>query len=645
MEHTNLIVFENKDLMEKLTKEGNFSSEVISNNDNSQKSFLKLLNKSKSSSGIFIDNNFNVNFVIKKTGSWETINKIEIDLMILEKINLKPEIFEESIPFGEKSNLVTFTSSGIKYHESIRNEIIVKKISLLENKNFYEYLYEFNKKYGHFEFSHTAFTNKSAIGISDLFLKFSKGTPIKGLPNASNYRVEGNIHSLKLGNSNIIIDMQENWINVFSLVNSNDKIGNYYLNRSLLFNFKNHAQLNMNDGKRKLKKTDIVFSLLGLITFLLLTAFTFSFILSPESVSNSFSTIFSPYTYKHPWIYFLWFNFLISFFFSFLMMYFMTLVVNKKKPQMANIINFFVASQIRAAVVILTGQEVLSMFLWGAYLVKKSEVRVSSLVGSLAIVQMIRGILTLIIGLPFMIIGQSYMGNVINHVMGESVNAWIFYLLSWGGLLWFLLDKAIRGGVVYLPASHYLYNIIYTKIILFKKNPNVFDSMQSRETGLLNLKRVSKNMFKNKQRLSRLSITIIAMIFIEAFEIMYIFNIVENNINTDSKIYFNFLQLSGTRYMITQINHFPIINIMPGNGVAAIEYFMDNSFKYIYMFKHGYDINSISNPEICNNVNDFANQTTFITRFFNTYLQGILHLVITSYIVLKIIYRKYFKKN
>lgn len=103
-------------------------------------------------------------------------------------------------------------------------------------------------------------------------------------------------------------------------------------------------------------------------------------------------------------------------------MFFISFTINKKRPNLQNIANFFVAGQLRSVAMMLTGQEIISMFIFGYYLVKKNEVRISSLVGSLATIHVLRAIITIAIGLPFMITGQVYISNVMSFVGGQNVN-------------------------------------------------------------------------------------------------------------------------------------------------------------------------------------------------------------------------------
>lgn len=131
------------------------------------------------------------------------------------------------------------------------------------------------------------------------------------------------------------------------------------------------------------------------------------------------------------------------------------------------------------------------------------------------------------------------------------------------------------------------------------------------------------------------------MIFIatllEALELMYIFNIVEVY-NNSPVMHYNFLQLSGARFMITQTRHFPGINIMPGSGIGVIEHFMSHTYEIMYIYSH-------KSVEAINEINlsdatSFANQTTFLTRFFNVYLMRILSTLISIYVIVKAVIRR-----
>lgn len=88
---------------------------------------------------------------------------------------------------------------------------------------------------------------------------------------------------------------------------------------------------------------------------------------------------------------------------------------------------------------------------------------------------------------------------------------------------------------------------------------------------------------------------------------MYIYKIVENfmiyngifqNIIDSKAGYNNFLQLSGLRMLISNVHLFPIINIIPGNGMGIMEYFMTSMNQVVFINAH---------------LNDFANNFDIIS--------------------------------
>lgn len=318
---------------------------------------------------------------------------------------------------------------------------------------------------------------------------------------------------------------------------------------------------------------------------------------------------------------------------------------------MKMILTFFIAGQIRATTRFITGEEIIGTILWGWYITKNNNIRTSRLVGTMATLSVISGIVTLVFGLPFMLVGQFYLLNVfggISPILGDmysNSSIIMFFVLSWGGFLWILIDKIIRVSIIYSPPAHYLYNKIYTKIVLFKKSPNVFENMKNREFSILSLKSAKKNSLLQKDRMIRLSLMILISVMIEALELIYIFNIVEMyNTPIDPVMHYNFFQISGTRYMVSGIRHFPVVNIMPGDGLLFIELFMSHTYEALYVFSH---LNSSGDISAINldSASKFAMQTTFITRFFNTYLQRIVALIITLFVVGKLINRKNREKH
>lgn len=638
-----IIVFQNQAHLEKFNFFFPDKTNFYLDPEKNQKSFFKILKKKHADFGMLIDVNLNVEIVFKKMGSWKSYGKFNLDLITLNYKKIAPIVnkrAESIFNFGKKDPRIKIGPLGIEYSEDFIDEIVLEKINLFLRNDLGQIAKNFSDKYGDYKFSYRKIKRSNAIGFDDFITKIKSGVNVNGVGKTNNYSFdqENGLHFFKSSSAYTFIYDDDNSIEIYVIFNSQNSIDNHYCWKSYLNNLVNNINLNMTGTKNMIKKSDLLLSFIGFLVFIFLTIITFTVILRPEEVQRSFGIIFSKEAYKSCWIYLLWINFLISFFFMFILMYILALSFGRRKPNLKSMVNMFIAAQIRAVAVVLTGQEILAMFLWGFYLVKKNQVRVSSLVGAIALIQVIRGMVTIVVGIPFMIIGQVYLSNVLQFVSGEYIEPALFYTLSWGGLIWFLIDKALRGGVVYIPPVHYIYNKIYTQTILFKKNPNIFIKMEDREMSLMNLKQYSKTIFTNRERLYRISLTVLLMIFIEALELMYVFNLVESAISINPLIHYNFLQLSGARYMITQINHFPVINIMPGNGIAIIEEFMNNTFEYIYLYVHGIT-SGIGSSEIAQ---IFSQDSTFILRFFNSYLKTVLQLAIVMFLVFKITIRRKF---
>lgn len=90
---------------------------------------------------------------------------------------------------------------------------------------------------------------------------------------------------------------------------------------------------------------------------------------------------------------------------------------------------------------------------------------------------------------------------------------------------------------MFLPPAHYIYNKLYTWIVMIRGDGHFLESMIAREMSLQNLKRSSKTIFKNRNRLYNVLLTIVFMIFIEALELMYVFNLVETSTSANPVIH------------------------------------------------------------------------------------------------------------
>lgn len=639
-----IILVDNNQILDQVKSiyEGSLDIFVLKNK-NDQKEILNRILKTKSDAGIYIDGNLKVDLIHKKLGGWASVGNHIIDLYMLEKLDLKPNspsVLSNKIPFGKKSELVKFSNVGISFDSQISMEVLRDKIKLLEGNDFNLLIKLFNEKYGYFKYSTKRISKKKAVAFNSFKKNLKEQKVMPGLKKPGNINDENDSLNFTMGTTAIAIKEEQNTILIYALTNNKNRENAHYFHNGIINNLNNNI-CDLRTSRRKLKKAEILLSLIGLTVFIILTVFTFTKILNPDDVSKSLEIIFDPKTLKHPWIYLLWFNFFLSYFFSFIMMYIISYSVTGKKPNARNLWTYFVAAQLKATAKFITGEEILATILWGWYVVKRNNIRTSRLVGGVASLALIRAIFVAVFGVIFMGIGQSYMSDAISGaspLYDSEINIVLFYILSWGGMIWIVFDKLLRFGIVYSPPAHYLYNKIYTRIALVGKNSNIFDSMQKREMSLISLKGSTKGLFKDKEKMIRISLMIFIATLLEALELMYIFNIIES-FNNSQVMHYNFLQLSGARFMITQTRHFPGINIMPGSGIGVIEHFMSHTYEIMYIYSHGAVESSMSNISL-SEAESFANQTTFLTRFFNVYLMRILSTLISAYVILKAIIRR-----
>lgn len=191
--------------------------------------------------------------------------------------------------------------------------------------------------------------------------------------------------------------------------------------------------------------------------------------------------------------------------------------------------------------------------------------------------------------------------------------------------------------------AHFIYNYFYTQIALRKSNSTIH--MQNREMSLLSMKKSYKVLVKRKDIIFRILVTTLMVVFLESLESMYIFKIVDQYLgviyNYSPANYFNFIELSGARMMSNNVHNFPLLTIVPGNGMAFVEFYMSNVNQVIFINSHMGDLGN--NQYTINLSNDFAQQTAFITRLFNVYLPRFLAMIISIRVFSKIVFKKIFK--
>lgn len=626
---------------------------------------IKFIKSQKSEGAIILDEFGNPNITYRKSGTWKVDTIFNYDVALCKKNNIYPQnlsdfLPEELIKKSSPTDEISLGKEGFSFEGSMLDKYFEERVKYFVNDDWAALESERITEGEHYKFSHRKLDKIKAKGYDLFKLSLENNNPITGVDYTKFNTLDDGGMLIWTKHSKIkLIKNEDESLDVYYLSNSKDNVELHYYHNGIINNVINHISLNKTTS-RKISKKEIVISTIGMIIFILLTALTFTIILSPENTSAAVNIIFDKHTLTRPWIYLIWINFIITVFYSFIVMYMISFIYTGKKPDAKQMWTYFVAAQLKATTRFITGEAIIGTIVWGWYITKNNKIRVSSLVGSVATLSIIRAGFIFILTTPFMISGTIYASQIFNDLNSVSgatsinqTNIVLYYVLSWGGFVWALIHNCLVAGIIFIYPIHFIYNIIYTQLSLRKNPDRTISMMENREMSLLSMKRSYKTLFTKKDRIYRIMIMTILPVFLNAFEMMYIFKMTEDYmihyeglgaiIGDDVPSYNNFMQLSGLRLMSKSVHDFPIMTIMPGNGIGFIEYFM--SFSNEAVFLHEHNVALIDNPDTLNTMlafsNDFAEQTAFITRFFGTYLRKTISLLISLWVVFKLLRRRF----
>lgn len=393
-------------------------------------------------------------------------------------------------------------------------------------------------------------------------------------------------------------------------------------------------------GRKKINWKDLLTMFISIIVIAILTYVTFNFIFGSSS-NSALSILFSGYTWSQGWIYLLIFNFIFSLFLGM----FMSILIhwftpNSGKLNYKTTLNMWVSLQIRAAAAFITTNAFLATFIWGIYVVQTTKIRTVGFVGMVASLNMLRAMIMMPIGFIFMVRGTFYSSHLLID-LGQNGELITYSILSWGGWLWSIIHNLSVSIFIILPPLHIFYNYILEKIH-WKKGTldSLTDSMTSFEMQIRNIKTNLPKQFKNYKRMIRLGMIIIFSIILETFEFTYSLRMVENynkdvlELGFEKANYFNVFAISSIRYMSSFVHHFPILNIIPGQGIGISDFVLNDLTNAIVTSKH----DKLVDPDI---VDVISSESSLIIRFFNFYLKKAISLIITlAFLIYALFIRK-----
>lgn len=542
---------------------------------------------------------------------------------------------------GKKTLIYKNNKWSKDQYEEINDEDFLKIVNWLISDDF---VYDINKlleEYGYIEFQEQSinlvnnnlwdsFSNKvnnneniNGIKYNEFLIK-EKSIILKN---------EIGLYEIKKENEEIIISswMKSNKLES-DIINFND---------SLIFNIKSF--INNDVQIRKLNTKTIINSIFGFAILIILIASTFSFIFNMENINFIAGSLVYKKTWQSVWIYLI----LASFSFSFFMPFFISFIVEKiilKKERFSfsRVSKYFIAGALRNSATFLTGNFFLATFVWGWYLNRKLDIKVATLFKTIGIVTIMRAFVLSIFGTLIMIMGgASYIYMFYNDPLQETL---YLFLVAWIGFIWQLIHNA---WIYFLIASTFIRRLILNgqfRLSNYRKDysDRAINNVYYKNERFGNAK---VNIFgkENRTQLYRMSLVVLLPMIIEGIESIYYFNYVDllaanasGNIGEYS-VYWNFFSISGIRYMGNMIHHFPLINILPGRGMFFSEIGLNSFYELIYsQHHHGKDLSGIYGYSS----NDLAQMTSFITRFFNVYLNTTLVLLISIIVIFFEIFKR-----
>ena len=581
---------------------------------------------------------------LKINGSWRIIDEEELLVAFSLKNKEKINNLNKNFPNMHFFNELNKENSELKYENTklikLENFNIDKYIKWFFSEEFYKEFENIMKNNGYFNYDEKKILLESESFFEEFKRRILSGESIKGINYLSGQEINGNL-LLRTAKGNFHILKNGNEISIVSTsFDKNDYVQIKKFSNGIIFNIESNIN-KITTKSSKMSRKQKIQTIFGIALFILLSYITFNFIISTDNIELAFIFAFSKESLKLPWIYFIIISFLFSFFMMFLIAAFMEkFVLKKDKLEWSRLWIYFLSSILRRLASFLTGNYFISLFVWGWYINRKLEIRVIPLVSSVGSLTIYRGILYSIIGGLLIIIGTSAYFLKYDPVIQGNVIAVL--IMSWTGFAWEIIHNF---GIFFMftSATFYLFitNIYYKFIATKKLNKKTIDNIYQNNI-LIRRNKINKKWLSDKNKFKRATLLICVPIVIEGIETILYFNMIDqitlirNGNQEDFKIYWDFISISGLRLMATNIHNFPLINILPGKGMGFSEFGLTTLYETIFIFKHG-GVNVWGDL----NASDMSEMTSFMTRFFNQYLQMALVLIISTVVLSKeFIFRK-----
>ncbi len=588
-------------------------------------------------------NSKGVSLMLKVNGLWKNYDYDYIKSIFLTSKNLKPKSdFFGIIPLELKKNKKTddkilFNGEQILFgnnkeaNTDIVNWLISDDLSLQMN--------EIINSNGNFITESKSFLVKNENITKDFINSMISKKDIKGLEYSSIEKLDENIYRINTKYGFIILQDLKKKVKLNSFFNSMSP--EFDLSHFASSTMKNISHILKQEVKpNRLSRKDVIKSVLGILIFILLCVLTFRFLFTMDNMADIFKYLFTFDNFKDPWIYFIILSFIFTLLQPMIVAIFIQKFIVKKEVNREVLITYYISGTLRHISSFLTGNYILSMFVWGWYLNRKLNIKASSLVGTVSMAAIVRAIVYSVIGTFFMIMGT--LSFYSKYYIPGSGGVIAIFVISWIGFVWELIHKSWLFLIILIPAFQVwgANLILWTKKTFNRIKINDYNKMYN---NILLLRKTSPRIDFAKERIRfiRAAILITLPIIVESIETVLYFDVVDSfalrqsgNFSSFSP-YYNFIDTSGLRLVVANLKNFPLLRALPGKGMFIDEFGLINLYEQIYSSAH--TSQSIWGAY---SSHDLAEMTTFITRLFNVYLLMIIRIIIILFVLFKSIFRR-----
>lgn len=269
---------------------------------------------------------------------------------------------------------------------------------------------------------------------------------------------------------------------------------------------------------------------------------------------------------------------------------------------------------------------------------KMNNSRVATILGAVTVSKFVRAILSLAVGMPFMISGTIYS---LNTTLFE-INPLII-VASWMGFFWINISSSfIFIFVLIPPLNKSFFKIKYWKSSIITNNADRFLILNKRDVEELrsSIKKFSLKSNRGKRIIYSLSLSYIILCLQTWSLVNMILDYNFYQLGYSYGNYWNFIKVISLKTIVVNFNY---ASPIPGDMLVA-EWSINTIFSDFFYSIYNANLNSLPSETITKITEISASQMSFVARFWTFYLPQLYKLVFLLFGITFIFYSRRFKR-